>query len=84
MLKTRHTFSYADKTIEIDIYPEWHGCAVLECDLTERGERFDLLLHAILLIKEPPCAAELELAAVRPLLEATHESCEHLVVLRIE
>ena len=40
--KRRHTFIYLGKTIEIDIYPEWERCAVLECELSARGESFSL------------------------------------------
>lgn len=40
--KVRHVFSYLGKTMEIDVYPEWRGCAVLETELASREERVAL------------------------------------------
>ena len=36
--KVRHTFRYENHTVEIDIYPEWQNTAVLEVELSSRGE----------------------------------------------
>ena len=42
-------------------------------EAAERGKRLELLAHAVLLVEEPPAAAELYLADVGPLLEAAHD-----------
>lgn len=34
--KTRHTFTYRGAVIEIDVYPEWQKCAVLETEMPSR------------------------------------------------
>ena len=31
--KTRYTFPYLERTVEIDIYPQWSGVAVMEVEL---------------------------------------------------
>ena len=36
--KTRHSFTYGDITAEIDIYPEWERCAIMETELKSREE----------------------------------------------
>ena len=36
--KTRHTFEYLGKTIEIDIYPGWLRTAIMETELEDREE----------------------------------------------
>jgi len=40
ILKRRVTFIYSDKLFEIDIYPEWGQCAILEIELDTREECF--------------------------------------------
>ena len=40
ILKRRVTFSYSGKLFEVDIYPEWEKCAVLEIELDSREESF--------------------------------------------
>ncbi len=34
--KVRHTFSYGELTVEIDIYDEWEDTCILECELPSR------------------------------------------------
>ncbi len=36
--KTRHTFSYLGKTLEIDIYPQWQHSCIMEIELISRDE----------------------------------------------
>ncbi len=40
--KTRHTFDFEGRTIEIDIYPEWHRTAIMEIELPTRDAKFSL------------------------------------------
>ena len=42
ILKTRHTFTFAGQTFEIDIYPEWTSTAVMETELQSREERAEI------------------------------------------
>lgn len=49
--KTRHTFSYGNHTVEIDVYPEWENTAVLEVELRGRDELV-ILPDFIEIIKE--------------------------------
>lgn len=49
--KVRHTFLYEGLTVEIDIYPEWHSTAILECELPSR-ERDISLPDFIKVVKE--------------------------------
>ena len=41
ILKKRYTFSHNKHTFEIDIYPEWERCAVMETELESRDELVD-------------------------------------------
>lgn len=43
--KVRHTFSYQNKTVEIDVYPQWKKSAIMEIELESREEEISL----------PPC-----------------------------
>ena len=36
--KTRHTFLYGNRVIEIDIYPEWRNSCIMEIELASRTE----------------------------------------------
>ena len=36
ILKTRYTFLYRGFTFEIDVYPEWESCAIMETELSGR------------------------------------------------
>ncbi len=38
LYKTRHSFSYLGKIIEIDVYPEWKHSCIMETELTSRDE----------------------------------------------
>ena len=40
--KVRRTAVYKGKTLEIDIYPNWNKTAILEVELSDREEYFDL------------------------------------------
>lgn len=42
LLKTRVTFCYCGKTVEIDIYPDWKRSAVLEVELEREDEEIKL------------------------------------------
>ncbi len=42
VIKTRHTFTYLDKTVEIDIYPQWKESCVMEIELESREEKIAL------------------------------------------
>ena len=42
VVKCRHTAEYLGKTLEIDIYPEWDRCAVLEVELSSPDEKIAL------------------------------------------
>ena len=42
VIKTRHTFSYLEKTVEIDIYPNWKRSAILEVELKTKEEELSL------------------------------------------
>ena len=53
-------------------------------EAAQRRQRLKLLFHAVLLIEEPPCRAELDLALVGTFLEAAHERGEHFIVAGIE
>ena len=53
-------------------------------ETAQRRQRLKLLFHAVLLIEEPPCHAELDLALVGTFLEAAHERGEHFIVTGIE
>ena len=37
--KCRHSFSYGEITVEIDVYPEWERSCIMETELTSRDER---------------------------------------------
>ncbi len=37
--KTRHTFEYIGKTIEIDAYPDWQRTCIMETELEDREEQ---------------------------------------------
>lgn len=37
--KVRHTFSYQNKTVEIDVYPQWQRSAIMEIELESREEK---------------------------------------------
>ena len=49
--KTRVTLDFLDKTLEIDIYPQWHRCAVLEVEIDREDEKIELP-HFIKVIKD--------------------------------
>lgn len=49
--KTRITFSFAGKTVETDIYPEWEKTAILEVEL-EREDENIALPEYITVVKE--------------------------------
>ena len=51
IIKERISFPYKGKTVEIDIYPNWRKCAVMEIELDSREECVDLP-HFIEVIKE--------------------------------
>lgn len=53
-------------------------------DKSELRERRELLLHAVLLIVEPPCRAKLHLADDTALLETVHDRREDFVVARVQ
>jgi CYTH domain-containing protein len=36
--KTRYTFDYLDKTVEIDVYPQWKHACVMEIELTRADD----------------------------------------------
>ena len=36
--KTRHTFGYLGRTVEIDVYPQWKRSCILEVELGSRDE----------------------------------------------
>ena len=40
--KVRHAFSYGDRVVEIDVYPEWERTAILEVELGSREEELAL------------------------------------------
>lgn len=40
--KNRHSFCYLDQVIEIDIYPFWRDCAILEVELQEECQEIVL------------------------------------------
>ena len=42
VIKTRHTFAYLGKTVEIDVYPQWQRSAVMEVELSDREEKLAL------------------------------------------
>ena len=42
ILKTRYVLPYAGHLLEIDVYPFWSAQAVLECELTNEAELFDI------------------------------------------
>lgn len=37
LVKTRHSFSTNSLTFEIDVYPEWQNCAIMEIELTDES-----------------------------------------------
>lgn len=36
IVKTRHTFIFEGQLFEIDVYPEWQSCAIMETELAKR------------------------------------------------
>jgi CYTH domain-containing protein len=42
IFKTRITFSFGGKTVEIDVYPEWKKTAILEVELEREDEDITL------------------------------------------
>ena len=40
--KVRHTFLHLEKTIEIDVYPQWKNTSIMEVELTSREEEIKL------------------------------------------
>lgn len=40
--KTRYTFLYCDQLFEIDVYPEWENCAVMETELDSREKLVEI------------------------------------------
>ena len=42
LVKTRHSFSYCGKTVEIDVYPEWGSSAIMEIELSARDEAVEI------------------------------------------
>ena len=48
------------------------------------GERIQLPLHCFFLIKEPPAAAELDLARHTSILEIADDGSENIVVSRVQ
>ena len=40
--KTRHTFPYGGRTVEIDVYPQWQKSCILEVELGSRDEEISL------------------------------------------
>ena len=40
--KTRHAFRYGERVIEVDVYPEWDSCCILEVELGSREEELML------------------------------------------
>lgn len=49
--KTRHTFPYLGRTVEIDIYPNWQRSCILEVELNSKDEEL-ILPDFIRVIKE--------------------------------
>ena len=49
--KTRHTFPYFGRTVEIDIYPDWQKSCILEVELKSEDEEL-ILPDFIRVIKE--------------------------------
>ena len=49
--KTRHTFPYFGRTVEIDIYPDWQRSCILEVELESEDEEL-ILPDFINVIKE--------------------------------
>ena len=41
VIKRRVTFEYLSKVFEIDIYPEWQKCCILEVELESEEEKID-------------------------------------------
>lgn len=39
--KHRHTFVFSGQLFEIDVYPEWHGTAILETELSDRDAKVE-------------------------------------------
>ena len=42
IIKTRYTFLYKGVTVEIDVYPEWNRCAIMETELEDREESVEI------------------------------------------
>ncbi len=42
ILKHRHTFFFEGHTVEIDVYPQWTRCAVMELELSLENEEIKL------------------------------------------
>ena len=42
IIKTRYTFLYNGVTVEIDVYPEWKRCAIMEIELEKREESVEI------------------------------------------
>ena len=42
IIKRRHTFLYKERTIEIDIYPEWKRSCIMEIELPDRSAVIEL------------------------------------------
>ena len=40
--KTRHTFPYGERTVEIDVYPEWERSCILEVELPSEEAELSL------------------------------------------
>ena len=40
--KTRYTFLFGDHLFEVDVYPEWQRCAVMEVELPSRETEVEL------------------------------------------
>lgn len=40
--KTRHSFSFRGQVFEIDVYPEWERCAVMEAELEDATAPLDI------------------------------------------
>lgn len=49
--KTRHTIPYGDLTVEIDVYPNWKKCCIMEIELPDK-ENIPPLPDYITLVKD--------------------------------
>ena len=42
VIKTRHTFPYRGRTVEVDVYPEWSRSCILEVELDDPSAEVEL------------------------------------------